>query len=68
MDEVDVANENLDKAMSDALKKRNPVTVEIRGSGLCVVCCSTVDEVLCGGEMIIGRFCSTECRDDYETF
>lgn len=67
MDDVDVANNNIDKAMGDALKNRSPVDIQLRGSGLCVVCFTTVDAVPCNGEFIIGRFCSTECRDEYET-
>ena len=67
MDEVDVANENTEKAMNNAMKNRKPVSLDIHGSGLCVVCFGTVDAVSCGGKQVIGRFCSIGCRDDYET-
>jgi hypothetical protein len=37
--------------------------VSIIGDGSCAVCGNEVEPTLCAGKIIIGRWCSIECRD-----
>ena len=37
--------------------------IDIVGNGECVVCGNTVEVVECNRKMVIGRWCSVECRD-----
>jgi hypothetical protein len=42
---------------------RTASSYRIDGSGLCQVCGAIVKPVICNGRSIIGRWCSTYCRD-----
>lgn len=66
-DEADLSDERqqrlLDAAIENAKKKAQ---VNIEGSGICLVCEGEVMPIVSGNRSIVGRFCSTECRDRYD--
>lgn len=43
-------------------QRRLAAGLVIQGSGVCQVCANEVEPILCGGKLIVGRWCSTECR------
>jgi hypothetical protein len=63
-DQLDHAQE-ISQFMLDAdlANIRQRAQIQIQGSGTCQVCANEVEAVECCGKLIIGRFCSTECRD-----
>ena len=66
-DEVDKANELIELELGIALKEiSSNAEVDIKGSGLCVVCYGVVDSIMYNGQAIVGRFCCDECRDEFD--
>jgi len=52
-DEVDIANEQMEAAITAALTHRKPVLVD---TGHCYNC----------GEAVSGKYCDSYCREDHE--
>jgi hypothetical protein len=64
IDATDIRQQQmLDAQINNA---RQGSQVNIHGSGICLVCDNSVDPVEVCGKIIVGRFCSVECRDRYE--
>ncbi len=63
-DEVDATDIRqqllLDAAISNACEQAK---FDVVGNGVCGVCGNEVEPVLCAGKIIVGRWCSVECRD-----
>jgi len=47
------------------LEIRKVAAVNIHGDGVCIVCGATVEPVRMTSGLVIGRFCSVDCRDNY---
>lgn len=63
-DEADKADEQQSALMSATIKRaRDGANFNINGNGLCQSCGAIVKPVWIRGKPIIGRWCSTECRD-----
>lgn len=63
-DEVDATDIRqqalLDAAISNVCERAK---FDVAGDGVCGVCGHEVEPVLCAGKIIVGRWCSVECRD-----
>ena len=62
MDEIDAANEQAEKWLNLHIKAARGVPLVVQGDGVCLSC----GEPSFKRNGIIGRWCSYECRDDYD--
>lgn len=59
MDEIDVANQQMELAIENSLRRNKQHRRVINATGYCLYC----KEPLQHGQ----RFCDEDCRDDFET-
>ena len=62
-DELDATDIREQYFLDIRIANARGVKIDIVGSGACVVCDNEVEAVECNGKMVIGRWCSVECRD-----
>jgi len=63
-DELDATDIRQQHVLDVAIKNIcDAAKVSIVGTGECVVCGNEVEAVVCNGKQVIGRWCSSECRD-----
>lgn len=63
-DEADLADMQQGRLMDAAIQNaRKKADFNVNGTGECRVCGSTVEPKNVGGKLIVGRWCSNECRD-----
>lgn len=64
-DIVDKTQDRLDQELELKMKYR-PAPPIIDGTGHCLECGSPVEPIVVGGRKVVGRWCSTECRDIWD--
>jgi len=63
-DEIDFADIRQQQLLDASIRNiADQANFDVVGSGECAVCGAEVEPVLCAGKIIVGRWCSVECRD-----
>lgn len=65
-DLVDLANETTEVFLRASLDKHKNQNSNLSGDGFCIWCGDKVYPIVANLKLITPRWCSKECRDDYE--
>lgn len=72
MDDADFADIDQGARVDAAIETSRNIAEELKkiihGNGFCMECDSPVEPKELKGEIIIGRFCSIDCRDAHEKY
>lgn len=64
MDDIDRTQDRMDKELSLFFKQHH-VSYKIDGTGVCLHCKGVVKPTIINNKSIIGRWCSSRCRDKW---